>query len=184
MIKKKGKRKGDIPMNKQVLKEILSWVLVLVVAYALSLFINRFVIFKVEVPTGSMENTIQVGDRVITYRLSYIFGDPEREDIVVFPYPDGEEEDYIKRIIGLPGDTIEGKNGIVYINGEPLEESYVKEQLDQDFGPYKVPEGHYFMMGDNRNDSLDSRYWMNQFVEKDKIKGKALFKYPDFKWLN
>lgn len=171
-------------MSKQILKEILSWVLVLVVAYALALLINRFVIFKVEVPTGSMEDTIQVGDRVLTYRLSYIFKDPERGDIVVFPYPDGEEEDYIKRIIGLPGDTVEGKNGYVYINGEPLEETYVKEILDQDFGPYTVPEDHYFMMGDNRNESLDSRYWENKFVEKDKIKGKALFKYPDFEWLN
>ncbi len=171
-------------MSKQILKEILSWVLVLVVAYALALLINRFVIFKVEVPTGSMEDTIQVGDRVLTYRLSYIFKDPERGDIAVFPYPDGEEEDYIKRIIGLPGDTVEGKNGYVYINGEPLEETYVKEILDQDFGPYTVPEDHYFMMGDNRNESLDSRYWENKFVEKDKIKGKALFKYPDFEWLN
>jgi signal peptidase I len=169
-------------MNKGVLKEVISWVMVLVIAVAIAFLINRFVIFKVSVPTGSMENTILVDDKVITFRLSYLFSDPERGDIVVFPFPDNEKEDYIKRIIGLPGETVEGKAGLVYINGEPLEEPYVREAINRDFGPYEIPEDHYFMMGDNRNESQDSRYWDNKFLERKKIKGKALFKYPDFTW--
>ncbi|MDF2944066.1 MAG: hypothetical protein K0S01_2924 [Herbinix sp.] len=169
-------------MNKKILKEIISWVMVFVIAYGLATFINKVIIFKVEVPTSSMENTIMVGDKVETLHLSYLFGDPKRGDIVVFPFPDDETIDYIKRIIGLPGETIEGKDGYVYINGEPLEESYVTSLLDNDFGPFEIPEDSYFMMGDNRGVSEDARYWDDKFVERDKIKGKALFKYPDFTW--
>jgi signal peptidase I len=169
-------------MNRKILKELFSWIMVFVIAIGLATFINKVIIFKVEVPTGSMENTIMVGDKVETLRLSYLFGNPKRGDIVVFPYPDDESMDYIKRIIGLPGETIEGIDGYVYINGEPLEESYVTSLLDSDFGPFEIPEESYFMMGDNRNVSEDARYWENKFVNKDKIKGKAIFKYPDFKW--
>ena len=167
-------------MNNRIAKEVLSWVLVFVIGIALALFINRFVIFKVEVPTGSMEDTIIAGDKVITFRLSYLLSNPERGDIVVFPFPDDEEEDYIKRIIGLPGEVIEGRDGLVYINGEPLDEPYVREALKRDFGPYEIPEDHYFMMGDNRNESMDSRHWDNKFLSRDKIKGKAILKYPEF----
>lgn len=171
-------------MGKRIFKEILSWIMVLAAAFLLALFINKFIILNEEIPSGSMENTIMTGDRVFTYRQAYLFSDPKRGDIIVFPFPDDESVDYIKRIIGLPGDTVEGKDGLVYINGKALEESYVKEEIDEDFGPFTVPEDSYFMMGDNRNDSADSRYWNDPFVKKDKIKSKAIFKYPDFKWLN
>ena len=171
-------------MNKKILKEVISWIMVLVVAYGLATFINKVIIFKVEVPTGSMENTIMIGDKVETLHLSYLFSDPKRGDIIVFPLPDDEEIDYIKRIIGLPGETIEGKDGFVYIDGEPLEETYVMSQLEEDFGPYEIPDESYFMMGDNRSVSEDARYWKDKFVERDKIKGKAIFKYPDFKWFS
>lgn len=169
-------------MNKKIIKEIVSWIMVFVFAFVAASLINRFIIFKVEVPTGSMETTIMIGDKVETFRLSYLFSDPKRGDIVVFPFPDDEEDDYIKRIIGLPGETIEGKDGYVYINGEKLEESYVMAMLQEDFGPYEIPEDNYFMMGDNRTYSKDSRYWENKFVTRDKIKGKAIFKYPNFTW--
>ncbi len=170
-------------MNKKVLNEILSWVIVAIVAFALAFVINRFVILKISSPTPSMENTFLVGERVLTYRLAYVFSEPKRGDIVVFPNPDDESEDYIKRIIGLPGEVIEGIDGVVYINGEPLKETYLKEKMDkEDFGAYEIPSGCYFMMGDNRNDSLDARYWEHKFVEGDKIKSKAIFKYPNFKW--
>ncbi|MDD3173921.1 MAG: signal peptidase I [Herbinix sp.] len=169
-------------MKNKVVREIISWVMVIAIAFAAATFINKVIIFKVEVPTGSMENTIMIGDRVITLRLSYLFKDPQRGDIIVFPFPDDEKVDYIKRIIGLPGDTVEGIDGYVYINGEKLEESYVTSTLDNNFGPYVVPEDSYFMMGDNRDISEDSRYWDNKFVKRSKIIGKALFKYPDFTW--
>ena len=172
-------------MNKKVIKEVISWVMVIGIALALALIINRFIIFKVEVPSGSMEKTIMTGDKVVTLRLSYIFSNPKRGDIVVFPYPDNEEVDYIKRIIGLPGDTIEIKEGVLYINDDLYIEDYLMEPMDnENFGPIDVPEGCYFMMGDNRNTSMDSRAWSNKFVKKDKIKGKAILKYPKLTWLN
>ncbi len=171
-------------MTNKVLKEIFSWILILVIAFGLAIFINKVVIFKVKVPSGSMENTIMIDDKVITFRLSYLFSNPKRGDIIVFPFPDNEEEDYIKRIIGLPGETVEGRDGYVYINGKKLEEPYVKDKINQDFGPYTVEKASYFMMGDNRNDSADSRFWVDKFVKKDKIKGKAILKYPKFTWFH
>lgn len=167
-------------MGRKILNEVISWAIMLAIAVFLAILINKTIIFIVEIPTSSMTNTILVGDKVITNRLAYKFGDPKRGDIVVFPLPDNEEVDYIKRIIGLPGETIEGKDGLVYINGEPLEEKYVKEKLKHNFGPYTVPAGCYFMLGDNRNGSEDSRFWNNKFLQKEKIKGKAVLKYPKF----
>ena len=119
-------------MSRKMIKEILSWIMVFVVAFGLATLINKFVIFNVEVPSGSMENTIMIGDRAVTSHLSYVFGDPKRGDIVVFPFPDDESIDYIKRIIGLPGETVEGRNGLVYIDGKPLTEPYVTAPIDQD----------------------------------------------------
>ncbi len=171
-------------MSRKILKEIISWILVFVIAFALATFINKVIIFKVEVPSGSMEDTILVGDRVITFRLAYLISDPRRGDVIVFPFPDDEKVDYIKRIIGLPGETIEGKDGLVYIDGKPLKEPYVKAKIDNDFGPYVVPKDSYFMMGDNRNNSEDSRYWEHKFVSRDKIKGKAMVKYPQLSWFD
>lgn len=172
-------------MKNKIIKEVISWVIVLVTAIVLALLINKLVLFQVKVPSSSMETTIMTGDRVFTFRLSYLFKEPQRGDIIVFPYPDNEEVDYIKRIIGVGGDKIEIRNGVLYINDEEVYEDYIKEpMMRQDFGPVYVPEGHFFMMGDNRNVSEDSRYWDNKFVNKDKIKGKAIFKYPKFAWLN
>lgn len=171
-------------MTKKIAKEILSWIMLFVIAIAISQFVTKVIILQVVVPTGSMEDTIMIDNRVVSLRLSYLFSDPERGDIVVFPFPDDEKLDYIKRIIGLPGETIEGIDGLVYINGVPLEEPYVTEPIDSDFGPYVVPADSYFMMGDNRNSSMDSRFWENKFLKQDKIKGKAIFKYPEFTWLD
>src|SRR5690554_116682 len=145
-------------MGKRIIKEIISWVLVFGIAFLLALIINRFVIFKVEVPTGSMENTIMTGDKVFTFRLSYLFSKPKRGDIIVFPFPDNEELDYIKRIIGTPGDKIEIREGILYINDQEVVEDYIMEPMEkEDMEAVVVPEGCYFVMGDNRNSSMDSR---------------------------
>jgi signal peptidase I len=173
-------------MDKKVIKEIISWVMVFVVAFLLALFINKVLVFKLIIPTGSMIDTINIGDRVFAYRQAYLFKEPEKGDIIIFPFPDDESEDYIKRIIGVPGDVLDIKNGELYINGELIDESdYITGPMNKNesFGPVTVPEDSYFVMGDNRNDSRDSRYWNNKFVKKDKIKGKAIFKYPKFKWL-
>lgn len=160
-------------------EELISWIKTIVLAVLIALFINFVLIVNATVPTGSMENTIMTKDRVVALRMSYLFSDPERGDVVIFKYPDDESILYVKRVIGLPGDTVEIKDGGVYINGsdEPLEEDYIRDITEGDYGPYEVPEGCYFMMGDNRNNSLDSRFWNNKFVEEDKILGKVVFKY-------
>lgn len=168
-------------MSSIVKNEILSWIKTIVFAVVLALLINRFVIVNATVPTGSMETTIMPNDRIVALRLSYVFGEPQRGDIAVFEYPDDPTHKtlYVKRVIGLPGDTVEILAGKVYINGELNEsvDEHIKETYIGDYGPYVVPEDCYFMMGDNRNNSLDSRFWENKFVEKDAMLGKVIFKY-------
>lgn len=163
--------------KRAVLKEIFSNAGCIVAAVCIGLILNRYIIANAQVPTGSMETTVMAGDRIIINRLSYKFAEPQRGDIVTFIYPDDGETLYLKRIMGLPGETIEGKNGVIYIDGEPLEKDFTQEVSEEDFGPYTVPEGSYFMMGDNRNNSWDSRYWEHKFVKEEDIIGKALFSY-------
>ena len=160
-----------------VIREIISWILYLSSAVIIALMINRFIIVNAYIPTESMSRTIEPKDRVLASRLHYKFYEPQRGDIVVFRYPDNEEVLYVKRIIGLPGDTVEVKEGKVFINGEVIDEPYLKEATPGEWGPYEVPEGKYFMMGDNRDNSLDSRYWTNTYVEKEKIIGKVFLRY-------
>lgn len=169
--------------RKKLIKEIISWVLVVVIAYLLAISINKFLIYKVSSPTGSMENTFLINEKVVVLKPAYLFSKPHRGDIVVFPAPDEPETLYIKRVIGLPGETIEGIDGVVYINGEPLKENYLKETPTGNFGPYEIPKGNYFMMGDNRNNSFDARDWNHKYVPLKNIQGKAIFKYPNYKWL-
>ncbi len=167
-------------------EEILDWVKVVLAALAIAFILNNFIIVNAQVPTGSMENTVMTKDRVFAFRLAYVLEEPKRGDIVIFPFPDDESENYLKRIIGLPGDTIEITDGKVYINGseEPLKEDYLKEKPTGSYGPYQVPEGSYFMLGDNRNISLDSRFWKNPYVKRDKIMGKVILRYyPSVKLL-
>lgn len=159
--------------------EIMSWVRCIVLAVLLAVFVSEFLIVNSRIPSGSMENTIMTGDKLIALRTFYWFEDPKRGDIVVFEYPDDPSELFIKRIIGEPGDKVEIIDGKVYINDsrEPLKEDYLKEPMEGSFGPYTVPEDCYFMMGDNRNDSLDSRFWNDKYVKKDAILGKAKLQY-------
>ncbi len=165
-------------------KEAKEWISALLMAVVFGVILTQFIIVSAVVPTGSMENTIQPGDRIIGWRLNYLFSDPERGDIVIFKYPDDEKKLYVKRVLGLPGDTLEVKSGMVYINNQPLDEPYIKEPPFEDGGPWTVPEESYFMMGDNRNHSHDSRFWQNTFVAEDKILGKVIFRYwPSIEWL-
>ena len=159
--------------------EILSYIKILAVAIIVAFLFTRFIIVNAQVPSGSMENTILTGDRLIGFRLAYLFHEPERGDIVIFKYPDDESQNFVKRVIGIPGDVINIRNGYVYVNGEMLEENYIREPMNSDGEDltYVVPSGSYFMLGDNRNNSKDSRYWTNTFVSKDKIIAKVSFRY-------
>ena len=146
-----------------------------------AVLLRTFVIFNAVVPTGSMEPTIMPGDRLVGSKLAYCFNEPERGDIITFLDPDGSGSYLVKRIVGLPGETVTIVDGKVYIDDSPvpLAEPYVnpEEQVTGDFGPYTVPEGCYFVMGDNRNHSYDARYWNTRFVERDDIKAKVAFRY-------
>ncbi len=171
--------------GKKAGREILEWIITLAAAVGVALFINNFIIVNATVPSSSMEKTIMTDDRVIGLRLAYRNSDPLRGDIIIFKFPDDESILYIKRVIGLPGDTVEIHDGGVYLNGELMNEPYITVKTEGNFGPYTVPEGHYFMLGDNRNNSADSRYWKNTYLSRDKVVGKAVLRYwPSIKKLN
>lgn len=159
--------------------ELISWIKCMIIAIILALFVGNVLIINCNIPSASMENTIMTHDRLIALRTSYWFHDPKRGDIVVFKFPDNPKELYIKRVIGLPGDIINIIDGKVYINNskKPLEEDYIKEEMHGSFGPYTVPKDSYFMLGDNRNQSTDSRFWINTYVKRDAILGKAQLEY-------
>lgn len=174
-------------MSSTVKTEVVSWIKTILLAAVLAGAVNSFLIVNAEVPTGSMENTIMAGDRILALRTSYWFDEPKAGDIAVFRYPDDPTGNtlYVKRIIGTEGDVVEVADGAVYVNGEMLTEDYIAETTLGDFGPYLVPEDSYFMMGDNRNHSLDSRFWENKFVPKDEILGKVVLRYyKGFKWIS
>ena len=175
----------------------------IVIAVILALFIRTFVVQAFKIPTGSMENNLLIGDHLLVNK--FVLGPSDsrlekavlplgtirRGDVVVFKYPEEPERDFIKRVIGLPGETIELKQKKVYVNGTPLDEPYVHfleppgaadaasevTSLDvrERFGPVTVPADRYFVMGDNRDNSQDSRYW--GFLPRDYVKGRALIIY-------
>lgn len=181
MEERKVMEEGNVIKKKKVniVRELMSWVLVIAGGFALAWIVTKVVIVKAQVPTCSMEDTIMVDDKIIGNRLSYLFSGPDRGDIVIFEFPDNPEEDYVKRVIGLPGETVTFADNMVYIDGVALEEDYIDGQLTVpgDQTEFEVPEGHYFMLGDNRSDSKDARYWDNPYVAKSKIKGKVWFRY-------
>ena len=173
----------------------------IVIAVILALFVRTWVVQAFKIPTGSMENNLLIGDHLLVNK--FVFGPTplaigrkvlpvrpiRRGDIVVFKYPDEPDRDFIKRVIGLPGETIELRNKKVHVNGQPLEEPYVhfltppsteyqevtSSDLRERFGPVTVPPDQYFVMGDNRDNSQDSRYW--GFLPRHYVKGKALLIY-------
>ena len=166
-------------MSSTVKTEVISWIKTILLAAVLAGAVNSFLIVNAQVPTGSMENTIMAGDRILALRTSYWFEEPQAGDITVFRYPDDPSGNtlYVKRIIGAEGDVVEVRDGEVYVNGEQLAEDYIAEKTLGDFGPVTVPADSYFMMGDNRNHSLDSRFWEDKFVEEDEILGKVVLRY-------
>lgn len=167
MSDKQGKKKNSLNL-KEILQSILLAFIIVVVS---QLFV--FQLFKI--PSPSMEPNLLVGDHVFVSKLSYLTQDPQRGEILVFRYPEDPRNFFIKRVIGLGGETLEVKNNQVYINGNLIEEPYLPAQVYPDFGPVKIPPDQYFMMGDNRDGSYDSRKW--GFLDADLIIGKAQVRY-------
>lgn len=187
-------------MTNDSMKSFRDTIEAVVVALLLAFVIRAFVVQAFKIPSGSMLDTLQIGDHLLVTKFAYdvrlpstIFldttdgkvlyrtGDPERGDIIVFKFPEDENKDFIKRVIGLPGETLEIRDQRVYINGAPIDEPYVLHTkfgsmpIRDNFGPYTVPEDQYFVMGDNRDGSYDSRWWGP--VKREKIVGKALVIY-------
>ena len=175
----------------------------IVIAVILALFVRTWAVQAFKIPTGSMENNLLIGDHLLVNK--FVFGpatssigrkilpvrEPRRGDIVVFKYPDEPERDFIKRVIGLPGDTLELRNKKVLVNGHALDEPYVhflepasvssevtSFDVRERYGPVRVPDDQYFVMGDNRDNSQDSRYW--GFLPRSYVKGRALMIYWSF----
>lgn len=154
------------------------WIIPIIGAILMVLLINKFIFFNIEVPTPSMVPTLNVKDRFIVTKV-YNKENLKVGDIVVF-HSNEFNERLVKRLIGLPGDKIEIKNGIVFRNGEKLNEDYVKNK-DKFNGTYEVPQGEYFFLGDNRPISADSRLWKNPYVDASDIEGKVQFRLYPFK---
>ena len=172
-------------MKEAILKELFDYLKLIVFVVVAVLVINNFVIVNALIPSESMETTIMTGDRLFGNRLAYTFGEPDRGDIIIFKYPVDEKQLFIKRVVGLPGDTVKIVAGKVYINGSetPIDEPYLMESpelsipLNDDI-VYEVPIDSYFVMGDNRNHSSDSRVW--GYVSENLILGEAMFRYFPF----
>lgn len=170
---------NEMKQEKTGKSEIWEYIRIVVVVVLVVGIVNSFFLLNARIPSDSMENTITKGDQLFGNRLAYRNNDPERYDIVIFRYPDDESQLFIKRVIGLPGETVTIVDGKVYINDDPtpLDDSFLPEEMEGDFGPYEVPEDCYFMMGDNRNWSNDSRFWQNTYVRRDQILAKAILRY-------
>jgi signal peptidase I len=164
----------------------------IVITAIIALFATTFVVQAFKIPTGSMESNLLIGDHLLVNKFVYglhsawgkilPYRDLKRGDVIVFKYPMSPETAYVKRLIGLPGEKVEMVGRTIYINGNALPETYT-QYIDPSstyahFGPYQVPEGQFFAMGDNRDNSQDSRYW--GFVPRDHIIGKALVIYWSF----
>lgn len=198
--------KPQLSKKDKIIHEIISWLIIIAIAFVAAEIVTKFIIMKAEIISESMVPEFLKDDHVIGSRLSYVFSDPERGDVVFFEYPrsdyalnirNRENKVYVKRIIGLPGEKVEIRDGKVYINDDhvPLDEPYLNEVPVGSFGPYFVPADCYFMLGDNRNISVDSRYWVNpdldengnpdkennpdkyRFVSRDAIYAKAWLRF-------
>lgn len=188
------KRKGTTVKSKSQIRE---WIESIAIALVLALFIRTFVVQAFKIPSGSMEPTLLIGDHLLVNKFLYgttipftdlnilPIREPERGDVIVFIYPVDPTKDFIKRVVGLPGDKVEVIEKKVYINDKPVEDPYAhfadnmiipkgREPRDN-FGPVIVPQESFFVMGDNRDRSYDSRFW--GFVKKSEIKGKAFIIY-------
>lgn len=172
----------ELSKGRRFIKEAIPYVIIVVAA----VLIRLIFLINATVPTGSMLDTIPLQSRILGTKFAYWGSEPERGDIIVFEAPDNNDTLYVKRVIGLPGDTVEIKNGITYVNGEALSEPYLREPQEGEYGPFEVPEEAVFVMGDNRNNSNDARFWNTKYVPYENIQGKAYLIYwpfSSFGWL-
>lgn len=189
--KREGRGKKKIE-KKSFAKSAAEFLLIMLISYVLALLLTNFIIINGVVPTQSMLPQVEVNNRMLGNRLKYVFSEPERGDVVVFNPPDSPEDLYLKRVIGVPGDVIEIRNGKVWFRNDEqrdwmmLNEPYLAETKDtKGFGPYKVPEDCFFMLGDNRTNSIDARFWSTPYVNKKDILGEAVLIYfPKIKMIN
>ncbi len=161
---------------KSILKELLGWIIYILIIIGLTWLVVTFVGQRTGVSGSSMETTLSDGDQLIVDKISYRFREPKRYDIVVFPYRYEENTYYIKRIIGMPGETIQIVDGYVYIDGEPLDEHYGNEVMNKAGiaeEPLTLGEDEYFVLGDNRNNSQDSRAANVGTIHREDIIGRA-----------
>ena len=170
--------------SRSVWRELWDYAKIIIAVFVIAFLLGHFVYINARVPSGSMEETIMTGDRVFGNRLAYIKDDPERFDIVIFKYPDDPSQLFVKRVIGLPGETIQIKEGKVYINDKLYKESNkVDDMVSAGVAeePIILEKGEYFVLGDNRNQSEDSRYSSVGMITKKEIVGKAWLRLkPDF----
>lgn len=171
------------PLFVFVIKGILEWVFIIALAFGISLLINKYVIETTEVVGESMSPYLVEGDRLLVNKIAYIISEPKRGDVIVFD-PEIDNKSFVKRVIALPGETIDIQNGVVYINGEVLNEEYLHDigtftSVTTKKMPYLLGNDEYFVMGDNRSVSYDSRAEDIGTITKSKIKGKLFFMvYP------
>ena len=159
-------------MKKSLKREIFEWIMVFVVAGAMAFVVRTFIFEPVRVDGASMMYTLEDGEFMIATKYDYLLGDPERFDIVICNYPNTSDGMYrVKRVIGMPDETIELRAGELYVDGKHIEQNFEMTPNQTYFGPYTVPPGHYFVIGDNRNNSKDSRSAMVGCLPRDMIKG-------------
>ena len=161
----------------KIKKEAIEYLKAIVTALVLAFFIITFVARSFRVDGMSMEPSLHNGERVMVNKVLYHFAQPQRGDVVVFPYPLEPKNMFIKRVIGVPGDEVKIRDGITYINDVAIEEPYIYAKSFNDYGPVVVPEGRVFVMGDNRNNSLDSRSTRVGMIPINKIEGRVEFVY-------
>lgn len=162
------------------LRLVIEILIIIVVAVGLATLFTRFVMQPYEIPSGSMEQTIEVGDRIFSEKVSYAFGEPKQGDIVTFEDPADSERVLIKRVIATGGQTVDLRDGVVYVDGVPLDEPYTLGKPSNDLNsgieyPYTVPDGCVWVMGDNRTNSADSRAFGS--ITLDSITGRAVLRY-------
>ena len=163
----------------KIIKQYLPSILI---ALVVSIGVRTYVAEAMKVPTGSMIPTIQINDHLIVEKLMWITN-LNHGDIIVFQAPT-EDKKYVKRLIGLPGDEIEIKEGELYRNKQVVTEPYINEKMNYNYGPIVVPADKYFFLGDNRNNSFDSHAWVDPFIDKEKLIGKVMIEIPTHAWFD